>query len=81
MFLQSLLMVFLNLLKNKCGDKCSSDSYRPIMVSSSISKLMEMILLPIIYNCMRLNIRQFGFRNNTFTSMPVSMLKEIVKWL
>ena len=50
--------VFKPIIKNKCGDKCSSDNYSPIMVSSSIFKLIEMVLYPKIDSCLRLDIRQ-----------------------
>ena len=52
------------------------ENYRPITVSSVYSKLVELFLSPDDTACSA----QFGFRNNRNTSMPCSMLNDIIQF-
>ena len=65
-------------VKNKLGNLCSSDNYRPIMNSSVFLKLFEYCLLHKIEPYVVLNDRQHGFRKSYSTSTACFMLKETV---
>ena len=53
--------------KDKNGDLNNSDNYRCIAISSSISKLFELVLLEYIQGIVELSDCQFGFRRNHST--------------
>ena len=66
------------IIKNALGDLCSSDNYRPIMISSNFLKVFEYCVLPHITDSVSLSSRQFGFRKHTSTLMAVTLFKETV---
>ena len=63
-------------IKNKLGNKNSSDNYRPVMNSSNLLKLFEYCILPVMSRHMKLSDRQFGFRTGTGCNMAISIFKE-----
>jgi hypothetical protein len=65
-------------VKDKPGDKLSSDNYRPVMNSSNILKLFEYCILPRLKRHLKINNRQFGFRDHTGCSLALSVFKETV---
>ena len=69
---------FRPIIKNKLGNKYSSDNYRPIMNSSNLLKVFEYCLLHKFEDHIQLNSRQFGFRKNTSTTMAISVIKETI---
>ena len=66
------------IVKNKLGNLCSSDNYRPIMNSSVFLKLFEYCLLLKIDPYISLNDRQHGFRKTYSTATAHFMLRETV---
>ena len=66
------------IVKNKLGNLCSSDNYRPVMNSSVFLKLFEYCLLLKIDPYVTLNDRQHGFRKSYSTSTACFMLKETI---
>ena len=55
------------IIKDNKKSKCESSNYRPIMISSSILKLIELHVLDIPKEKIFLNNQQFGFKNNSST--------------
>ena len=68
------------IVKNNLGDLCSSDNYRPVMISSNFLKVLEYCLLPHIASSVSLSTKQFGFRKHTSTLMAVTVFKETVHY-
>ena len=66
------------IIKDNKKSKCDSSNYRPIMISSSILKLMESHMLEFIKEKIHLDNQQFGFRNNSSTTDATFVLKETV---
>ena len=66
------------IIKDKKGNKCDSDNYRPIMQSSCLLKLIEMHLLNILEDKLFFDSKQFGFCDNTSTSDACFLLKETI---
>ena len=66
------------IVKNKFGNLCSSDNYRPIMNSSVFLKLFEYCLLLKIEPYIKLNDRQHGFRKSYSTATACFMLRETI---
>ena len=64
-------------VKDRHGDLCNSDNYRPVMLSSIFLKLFEYCILSKIEHHIKLNDRQHGFRENYSTSSAGFILKEI----
>ena len=54
-------------VKDRHGDLCNSDNYRPVMLSSVFLKLLEYCILSKIKDNIKLNDRQHGFRENYST--------------
>ncbi len=66
------------LIKNKLNNKCESNNFRPVMVSSNMLKMFEYCLLPRMNKHLKLDQHQFGYRKNTGCLNVVSVLKEII---
>ena len=66
------------IVKNKLGNLCSSDNYRPIMNSSVFLKLFEYCLLMKMEPYVVINDRQHGFRKLYSTATACYVLKETV---
>ena len=66
------------IIKNKDGNKCDSNNYRPIMQSSCILKILEMHVLEILSNKIRFNHFQFGFVSDRSTTDACFILKETI---
>ena len=63
-------------VKDKRGNITQSANYRPVMQSSCLLKLIEMLLLDVIEEKICLHPRQLGFRKGIGTSDACFMLKE-----
>ena len=55
--------VIIPLIKNKCGDQTDKNNYRPIALSSIISKVLEHIIAERLEIYLWTNDNQFGFKN------------------
>ena len=65
-------------IKDRYGDLCDSDNYRPVMASSVFLKLLEYCILDKIKDNININDRQHGFRENYSTFSAGFILKETV---
>ncbi len=65
-------------IKNKLNNKCESNNFRPVMVSSNMLKLFEYCLLPRMDRHLKLDQHQFGYRKNMGCLNVVSKLKETI---
>ena len=65
-------------VKNKFGDTSASDKYREIMFSTSLYKLMDYSILPIMERKFSLSKCPFGYRANTSFSLVALVLKEVL---
>ena len=68
------------LLKGKLLDVSSSDNYRPITISTSISKIFERILYLRIKDSIKCEDNQFGYKDQSATDMCIFTLKQTVKY-
>ncbi len=53
--------VIIPLVKNKSGDMCDVNNYRPIALVTVVSKILEIILLDHIQDYLLTSSNQFGF--------------------
>ena len=81
-YLPSLFMqsVITPIVKNKNGDISDTSNYRPITVASTISKILEKILLEQIKPVVMLSANQFGFKKKHSTDMCNLILKETIRY-
>ncbi len=76
-----LLDTFLTpIVKDKRGDLGSKDNYRPIAVTSVLSKILETIVLNRYQYCLVTCCNQFGFKVGHSTDMCVFTLKHIIDY-
>ena len=75
-----LSVVLVPVINDKAGKISSNDNYRPIVLGSVISKLVEVIMLDRIEMYMNTNPNQFGFKRKHGTDQcrPIYVLKEII---
>ena len=66
------------IVKNKCASLSDYSNYRPIAISSNISKVFEMCIYGQISNLVKIADNQFGFQTNLGCDMCVYVLKETV---
>lgn len=74
-----LTVLLVPVIKNKTGKVGNSDNYRPIALASIVSKVIKMILLDRISQCIRSADNQFGFKAMLGTDMCIYALKEIIQ--
>lgn len=63
---------------NKAGRINDKDNYRPIALTSIMSKIVEIIILDRLIYVLSTNCNQFGFKPKLATDMCIYSLKEIV---
>lgn len=61
--------IIIPIIKDRKGDITSKDNYRPIAVTTVVSKLFQGILLTMYKNCFITSPNQFGFKSNHATDM------------
>ena len=66
--------------KNKRGNKCDSNNYRQIAISSLLGKLFDTIILDKQQMSSETNVLQFGVKKNSSTVICTSMLKETIDY-
>ena len=66
--------------KNKRGNKCDSNNYRQIAISSLLGKIFDTIILDKQQMSLETYVLQFGFKKNSSTVMCTSMLKETIDY-
>ena len=66
--------------KNKRGNKCDSENYRQIAISSLMGKLFDSIVLEEQQNSLFTDLLQFGFKKKASTVVCTSLLKETIEY-
>ena len=75
-----LLSTLVPIPKNKRGNKCDSNNYRQIAISSLIGKIFDTIILDKQKMSLETDVLQFGFKKNSSTVICTSMLKETIDY-
>ena len=70
---------FILLVKNKCGNLCDTNNYRPIALSTIASKCFELILLHRCENYLCTTDFQFGFKKHSSTDLCIYVLRECLQ--
>ena len=70
--------VLIPLLKDKSGNVTDKGNYRPIALSSVISKVFEHVLLGYVDHFMFTTDNQFGFKSKHSTDQCIYILKEVI---
>ena len=65
-------------VKNKCAPLSDHSNYRPIAISSNISKVLEMCIFSKISHLFEIADNQFGFQRQLGCDMCIYVLKETV---
>ena len=75
-----LLSTLVSLIKNKRGNKCDSNNYRAIAISSIIGKLFDTVLLKLQHASLFTDSLQFGFKPNSSTVIFTSLLRDTIEY-
>ena len=67
-------------LKDKKGDISSKDNYRPIAITSIMSKIIEIVFLSRYSEFLESSHNQFGYKNKLSTETCIFTLKEIINY-
>lgn len=70
--------VLIPIIKDKSGDITDKGNYRPIALSSVISKVLEHILLDLMEDFLCTTDNQFGFKAKHSTDQCIYLLKEAI---
>ena len=73
-----LLATLVPIVKDKLGDLCSSSNYRSIALSSVILKLIDWLIINIFGHILKLDDFQFGFQQNSSTSLCSWLVYETI---
>ncbi len=68
------------IVKDKKGSLTSKDNYRPIAITSVISKILESAILKQIKGSLLTTDNQFGFKEKSGTDMCVFTLKQVIEY-
>jgi len=81
-FLPDTLMstTLISLVKDKKGDVTDKDNYRPIAITTPLSKLLELIIMSKFGNLLDTCDNQFGFKQGHSTDQCVFVLKEVINY-
>ena len=75
-----LLSTLVPIPKNKGGNKCDSNNYRQIAISSLLGQIFDTIILDKQQRSLETDVLQFGFKKNSSTVICTSMLKEPIDY-
>ena len=67
------------IVKNKCGNLCDSNNYRPIALATLMSKLFESVILLKCEAFLETCPNQFGFKKSHSTEMCIYVLKLMIE--
>ena len=71
--------MILPLVKDSAGNIAHGNNYRPILLTTVVSKLIELIILNNRYGSTLISYdNQFGFKKNLSTDMCIFSFKQIV---
>ena len=68
------------IIKDKLGKACDKSNYRPIALSTILSKVFEQLLLNRLTPYLVTTCNQFGFKEKHSTDMSIFLLKEIIRY-
>ena len=71
-------VILVPIIKDKSGKINSKDNYRPIAIASTMSKLLEKLLLERLNNYLLTSCHQFGFKPKHSTDACIYVLKETI---
>ena len=57
------------IIKDKLGDRTSSDNYRSIAISSLVMKIFDLVILSVFEEFLQLDELQFGYQREVSTTM------------
>ena len=72
--------VIIPIIKNKSGDFTDNNNYRPIALSSIISKLFEHTIVIRLEEYLWTNDNQFGFKSGHSTDLCIYALTEFIEY-
>ena len=72
--------ILVPIVKDKKGDISSKDNYRPIAITSVISKILESCILKRYSHLLNTSYNQFGFKDNLSTDMCIFSLKHVIDY-
>ncbi len=72
--------IIVPLVKNRCGDLSDKNNYRPIALSSIISKIFEKVILHRLEEYLWTTDNQFGFKSGHSTDQCVYALTEFIEY-
>ena len=72
--------VIIPIIKNKFGDFTDKNNYRPIVLSSIISKVFEHIIIIRLEEYLWTNNNQFGFKFGHSTDLCIYALTEFIEY-
>ena len=75
-----LLSTLVPIPKNKRGNRCDSNNYRQIAISSFLGKIFDTIILDKQQMSLETDVLQFGFKKNSSTVICTSILKETIDY-
>ena len=68
------------IIKDKKGNISCKDNYRPIAVTSVVSKILESVVLMHYYDCLVTKCNQFGFKKGHSTDLCTFAFKQIIDY-
>ncbi len=75
-----LLSTLVPIIKNKRGNKCDSNNYRQIAISSLMGKLLDIIISDLQSHSLYTDDLQFGFKKGASTAMCTSLLLDTIEY-
>ena len=72
--------IIIPLVKNKSGDLTDAENYRAIMISNSITKLLELVLYDKLVTDSSEDVYQFGFKAKHSTGLCTGILKRTINY-
>ena len=75
-----LLGTMIPLIKNPRGNKQSSDNYRSLTIGTDMSKILEIIIKKQQSDALSTSDLQFGFKENSSTTMCTFMVLETIQY-
>ncbi|CAG9122135.1 unnamed protein product [Plutella xylostella] len=77
---EMLKTVVVPIVKNKTGDKCHKNNYRPISLATIVAKVLDSLLNSELDKYLNIHDNQFGFKQGLSTESAILCLKQTVKY-
>ena len=72
--------VIIPIVKSKKGDISSMENYRPIAITTIISKVIELLILDKYSSLFSTHDNQFGFKSNHGTDLCIFALQQVIEY-